>query len=113
MLDWLQYRKEVFERIGDIGAISPDTLRGYQTLSKAGQRADLLGAKTRELIALAVAVTTHCDGCITTHVGEALKHGATKEEIVEALGVAVALNAGSAMVYSARAIDAVDAHLVK
>jgi AhpD family alkylhydroperoxidase len=110
MLDWLQYRKELVGRIGEIGSLSPGTLQGYQALSKAGQSSNLLGAKTRELIALAVAVTAHCDGCITVHAAEALKHGATKEEIAEALGVAVALNAGAAMVYSARVIDAVEAH---
>jgi AhpD family alkylhydroperoxidase len=113
MLDWLQYRKELMGRIGELGALSPDTLTGYQTLSKAGQRTAKLDAKTRELIALAVAVTTHCDGCITVHAAEALKHGASKEEVAEALGVAVALNAGAAMVYSARVMDAIAAHDAK
>lgn len=110
MLDWLNYRKQLTGRIGEIGKLSPDTLAGYQTLSKAGQKNDLLGAKTRELIALAVAVTRQCDGCITVHTAEALKHGASREEIAEALGVAVALNAGAAMVYSARVMDAISAH---
>src|SRR5690348_4119254 len=110
MMNWLQYRKELLGRIGEIGKLSPDTVAGYQTLSKAGQKTGHLDAKTRELIALAVAVTTRCDGCITVHTGEALKHGATREEIAEALGVAVTLNAGAAMVYSARVLDAVAAH---
>ncbi|MGH8159461.1 MAG: carboxymuconolactone decarboxylase family protein [Rhodanobacter sp.] len=110
MLDWLGYRKELIGRIGEIGKLSPDTLKGYQTLSGAGEKTGHLDAKTRELISLAVAVTTRCDGCITVHTGEALKHGATREEIAEALGVAVAMNAGAAMVYSARVMDAVDAH---
>jgi AhpD family alkylhydroperoxidase len=110
MMKWLEYRKELLGRIGELGKLSPDTLAGYQTLSRAGQKTGHLDAKTRELIALAVAVTTHCDGCITVHTGEALKHGATREEIAEALGVAVALNAGSAMVYSARVMDAVSEH---
>ncbi|KQZ72433.1 alkylhydroperoxidase [Rhodanobacter sp. Root561] len=110
MLDWLQYRKELLGRIGEIGKLSPDTLKGYQTLSGAGEKTGHLDAKTRELISLAVAVTTRCDGCITVHVGEALKHGASREEIAEALGVAVAMNAGAALVYSARAMDAVNAH---
>jgi alkylhydroperoxidase/carboxymuconolactone decarboxylase family protein YurZ len=44
------------------------------------------------------------------HTGEALKHGATRDEIAEALGVAVALNAGAALVYSARVMDAVSEH---
>ena len=110
MLDWLGYRKELIGRIGEIGKLSPDTLRGYQTLSGAGEKTGHLDAKTRELISLAVAVTTRCDGCITVHTGEALKHGATREEIAEALGVAVAMNTGAAMVYSARVMDAVSAH---
>jgi len=110
MLDWLGYRKELIGRIGEIGKLSPDTLKGYQTLSGAGEKTGRLDAKTRELISLAVAVTTRCDGCITVHTGEALKHGATRDEIAEALGVAVAMNAGAARVYSARVLDAVSAH---
>ncbi|MFN7611037.1 MAG: carboxymuconolactone decarboxylase family protein, partial [bacterium] len=62
--------------------------------------------------ALAVAVTTRCDGCIAFHAEAAVKHGATREEVAEALGVAVALNAGAALVYSARALDAVEASYV-
>lgn len=85
-------------------------MRGYSTLSKAGERTGHLDAKTRELIALAVAVTTRCDGCSTVHVHDALAQGATREEIAEALGVAIALNAGAALVYSARVMDAVDSH---
>lgn len=110
MLDWLAYLKELLARIGEIGKLSPDTLRGYQVLSAAGSKTNHLDAKTRELISLAVAVTTRCDGCITVHTDAALKQGATREEIAEALGVAVAMNAGAAMVYSARVLDAVAAH---
>ncbi|MGR4894625.1 carboxymuconolactone decarboxylase family protein [Stenotrophomonas sp. ATCM1_4] len=110
MLDWNAYRRELKGRIGELGKLSPDTLKGYLTLSGAGAQTNHLDGKTRELIALAVAVTTRCDGCITTHVDAALKQGASREEIAEALGVAVALNAGAAMVYSARVLDAVAAH---
>ena len=80
MLDWLQYRKELMSRIGELGKLSPDTLAGYQTLSGAGEKTGHLDAKTRELIALAVSVTNRCDGCITVHTGAALKHGASREE---------------------------------
>ncbi len=106
MLEWNDYQKELMARIGEIGKLSPDTLRGYQALSTAGQKTGKLDAKTRELIALAVAVTRQCDGCITVHTDAAAKHGATVEEIAEALGVAIAVNAGAAMVYSARVMDA-------
>jgi AhpD family alkylhydroperoxidase len=109
MMDWNQYHKEVGSRIGDLMKLSPDTVRGYQTLSAANSKTSKLGEKTRQLISLAVAVTTHCDGCIIVHTDAALKAGATKEEISEALGVAVAMNAGAALVYSSRVLDAVEA----
>ena len=112
MLDWIQYRDELLGRIGEIGKLSPGTLAGYQALSSAGDKTGHLDAKTRELISLAVAVTTRCDGCITIHAAKALKLGATHEEIAESLGVAVAINAGTALVYSARVLDAVAAHEV-
>jgi AhpD family alkylhydroperoxidase len=107
MLDWKSYRTQLAQRIGEIGKLSPDTVRGYRGLSQAGEKDNLLGAKTRELIALAVAVTRQCDGCIAVHSDAALKSGATREEIAEALGVAIAVNAGAALVYSARVLDAI------
>lgn len=106
MHDWNDYQKQILATIAEIGRSSPGTLRGYRELSDAGAKKDVLGAKTRELIALAVAVTRQCDGCITIHTDAALKRGATREEIIEALGVAIAVNAGATLVYSARVLDA-------
>jgi AhpD family alkylhydroperoxidase len=106
MLDWNLYLKEITSTIGQIATVSPDIVRGYRAISDAGQKSGKLDAKTHELISLAVAVTRQCDGCITVHTEAALKAGATKEELVEALGVAVAVNAGAALVYSARTLDA-------
>lgn len=106
MLDWNEYRKKLLATIGQIGALSPDTVRGYTTLSGANAKTGKLDGKTRQLISLAVAVTTRCDGCITVHTEAAIKEGASKEEVAEALGVAVAMNAGAALVYSARVMDA-------
>jgi AhpD family alkylhydroperoxidase len=109
MFDWNEYRQQLSGRIGEIGKISPGTTRGYAELSGAGAKTGKLDAKTRELIALAVAVTRQCDGCIASHTDAAIKHGATREEVAEALGVAVAINAGAALIYSARVMDAYDA----
>jgi AhpD family alkylhydroperoxidase len=106
MLDWDGYRQELSKRIGDLGRLTPATVRGYRELSDAGSKTAHLDAKTRELIAIAVGVTRQCDGCITTHVDAARKQGATAEEVAETLGVAIAINAGAALVFSARAMDA-------
>lgn len=109
MFDWAQYRSDLATRIGDLGSLSPDTVGGYMLASGAGKKTARLDEKTRQLISLAVAVTTRCDGCIAFHSDAAVKSGASPEEVSEALGVAVAMNAGAALVYSARALDAVKA----
>jgi AhpD family alkylhydroperoxidase len=107
MLDWNEYRRQLAAGVKEIAQLGPDTIKGYLELSSAGQKTDLLGAKVRELIALAAAVTLRCDGCITVHTEAAIKCGASKDEIAEALGVAIAVNAGAALVYSTRVMDAV------
>jgi AhpD family alkylhydroperoxidase len=109
MMDWNEYHRQFGARVGELMKLSPDTVKGYQTLSAANSATSKLGEKTRQLISLAVAITTKCDGCIVHHTDAALKAGATKEEIAEALGVAVGMNAGAALVYSTRVLDAVEA----
>lgn len=106
MNDWAGYRGKLMETIGDMAKLSPATMQAFGTLDGAAGKGGHLDGKTRELIALAVAVTTRCDGCIAVHGDAALKQGATREEIAEALSVAIALNAGAALVYSARVLDA-------
>lgn len=106
MHDWNAYRQQIGAGVGELGKLSPDTVRGYVTLGGAGAKTSRLDAKTRELIALAVAISLRCDGCITAHVEAARKQGVTKEEIAEALGVAISVNAGAALVYTTRTLDA-------
>lgn len=86
----------------------PDVITAFGNLNAAVDQGKVLDAKTRELISMAVAVTTRCDGCISAHAAAAHKAGASKEELAEALGVAIALNAGAAFVYSTRALEAFD-----
>jgi AhpD family alkylhydroperoxidase len=109
MMDWNTYRSQVVATVGELGKLSPDTVRSYATLGAAGAKTNHLDAKTRELISLAVAVALRCDGCITVHAEAARKLGVRKEEIAEALGVAVAIGAGAAVVYSTRTLDAFSA----
>ncbi|HEV2160078.1 carboxymuconolactone decarboxylase family protein [Bradyrhizobium sp.] len=106
MLDWNNYRRQVVAGVGEIGKLTPDTVKGYAMLNGAGSKTGHLNAKTRELIALAAAITLRCDGCITVHAAEAKKHGATEGEVAEALGAAISVNAGAALVYSTRAHEA-------
>jgi AhpD family alkylhydroperoxidase len=84
----------------------PDVYRGYKELHNAALAAGALDAKTKELIALAIAVSNECDGCIAAHAHAAVQHGATPPEAAEAIGVTFLMNGGPATVYGARAFDA-------
>ncbi len=93
-------------QVREIGKLNPELTQGLKVIGDAPAKTGHLSPKIHELIALAVAVTTRCDGCITSHVKTAAQHGATREEIAEALAVAISLNAGAAVTYSARVLDA-------
>lgn len=110
MLDWNDYRRQLKTTMGDLSKLSPGTMEGYRAIATAYKENGHLDAKLRELMSIAVGVALRCDGCIAVHTDAALRHGATKEEIAEALNVAISISAGAALVYSARALDAVAQH---
>ena len=87
-------------------AAIPDVYDGYRRMHSAVFRTGALDAKTKELIALALAVSKECDGCIASHARGAARNAATAEEVAEALGVAIAMNGGPATVYGPRAFAA-------
>src|SRR6202008_4824416 len=97
MIEWKETIQDINVRLKELSTRTPDTLRGFGLIAGAGANAKHLGAKTRELIAWAVAVTTRCDGFIAFHSAEVVKHGVSDAEIAEALGGAINLNAGAAI----------------
>lgn len=106
MNDWRETLTHLRKAGGKFAEINPPVAAAYRQLNEAVHQGNLLDAKTRELIGLAVAVTTRCDGCISSHAAAAKKAGVTEAELAEALGMAIALNAGAAYVYSTRALEA-------
>jgi AhpD family alkylhydroperoxidase len=78
-------RRHLGKYLGKLRASIPETMKGFAQLHHAGSSDGALSAKTKELIALAVAVTSHCDGCVAFHTHDALKAGASDEEIMEAV----------------------------
>lgn len=98
MLDWNNYRSELMQRLGELGKLTPETM-SVVALGNAGNKTDLYGRKVRELIALACAVTTRCDGCIAFRRRRWRPVQPTLKLLK--LGVAINLNAGAAVIHSA------------
>lgn len=90
----------------ELRELIPDVYKGFGGLHAAAFRAGALDAKTKELIALAIAITTHCDGCIAAHAKGAARNGASETEVAETIGVAISMNGGPATVYGPRAFAA-------
>lgn len=84
----------------------PDAWSGFTQLHDAAVADGALPGKVKELIALAIAVTQRCDGCIAAHARAAAAAGANPHEVAEALGVALLMDGGPATVYGPRAWDA-------
>ena len=84
----------------------PQVYAGYRELHDAALANGALDSRTKELIALAIAVSKECDGCIAAHAHAAVLHGATPAEAAEAIGVTFLMNGGPATVYGARAFAA-------
>jgi len=82
----------------------PDTMAGFSAMASAATRDGALDARTKELIALAIGVATRCDGCIGFHMEALVKLGATREEVEEAIGMAVYMGGGPALMYGADAV---------
>jgi AhpD family alkylhydroperoxidase len=92
--------------IKDLAEAAPGPMAGFAALHAKAVAGGALDARTKELIALAIAVAVRCDGCVAYHVHDALAAGATREELAEAVGVAVMMGGGPAVVYGAEALEA-------
>ena len=89
-----------------LGQQAPEIMGAFRKLASAASKDGALDTKTKELMALAISITTRCDGCIAFHTRNVLKAGATRAEIIETIGVAIEMGGGPAMVYGVGALDA-------
>ncbi len=92
----------------ELRALIPDTLKAFGEMSRAAQKPGALDRKTKELIALAIAVSGRCDACIGYHSRGAGRAGASRQEFAETLAVAIQMGGGPSVNYAADALRAYD-----
>ena len=100
--------KIIKANMGRLAANQSQTMAAFSSLHEAAATPGALDFKTKELIALAIAVSLRCDGCIAFHTHDALDAGATCDEIMEALGVAVMMGGGPSVIYSTHVVEALE-----
>jgi len=97
--------------MNDVSALhegAPDAMKAFASLSTAATATNAIDTKTKELMALAIGIAVHCDGCVAFHVKMAHQHGATRQEVLETIALAIYMGGGPAAVYGGDALKAYD-----
>ena len=106
--DWKAANRSLSQSIAEYRKSAPDVAKTFSALAETATAPGALSPKMKELIALAIGIAGRCDGCIGFHTSAALRLGATREEILETIGMAVYMGGGPSYVYGAQALEAFD-----
>ena len=111
--DWPNIAANLTVAVKELRAGAPDTMKAFGAMAMAATQAKALDTKSKELIALGISVAVRCDPCIAFHVESARKHGATRDEVMETVGMAIYMGAGPSVMYAAQAVEAYDQYVAK
>ncbi|HEY0838194.1 MAG TPA: carboxymuconolactone decarboxylase family protein [Azospirillum sp.] len=106
--DWSQMTKDLSAAMRELRGGTPEVMKAFSEMAKNATTTNVLDTKTKELIALAIAVATRCDGCVAFHAKAAVEHGASRDEVMETMGMAIYMGAGPSVMYAAQAVEAFD-----
>lgn len=107
-MDYEQIANDVRKETMNLYKTVPDVMRSFQGLMSAVSKEGALSVKIKELMALAVAISSKCEGCLVFHVQNAIKHGASREEVAETIAVSIEMGGGPSTVYGGKALAAFD-----
>lgn len=107
-IDWSGLTSSLSQPLRALRGGAPGVLKNFSALAQAALKAGALDAKSKELIALGISVAIRCDDCIAFHAKAAVERGATREEVLETLGMAIYMGAGPSTMYASHAIEAFD-----
>lgn len=106
--DWKSFTDQTNARMAKLRKAMPESAHGFGALAQSAIAPGVIDSKTKELMALAIGITARCDGCLAFHAKAAKKLGASREEIIETIAVAVYMGGGPSMIYGGEALDAFD-----
>ena len=106
MSDYPKLTEAISKQVGNLRKDIPETMKGFSEMAKGAEADGALGTKTKELIAMGIAIALRCDGCIGFHTKSLVKMAVTRQEFEEMLGVAIYMGGGPSLMYAAQALDA-------
>jgi len=102
---------DVAKALGSLRKDIPETMQGFHAMAKAALAPGALSAIDKELIALAIGISSHCDACIGFHVRTLIRLGASREQLMETLAVCTYMGGGPSLMYAAEAVRAYEEFL--
>lgn len=102
--DYIEITSSISSNLKTLRSDIKDVMQGFSAMAQAATKDGALDKKTKELIALGIAISTRCDGCIGFHIEALVKLGTTKAEIEETLGMAIYMGGGPSLMYAAEAM---------
>ena len=111
--DYVEYHKHLEERLAQLGQELPGPMSGFARLHKKAVEDGALSCKVKEMMALAISIAVGCEGCIAYHVHDAVVAGATRQELLETIGMGILMGGGPGSIYAVHAMDAIDQFLPK
>ena len=107
-MTWQTKLDSTRDQLRGLNKTIPDTTRAFGALGKAVKEGGTLDFKTKEFVALGIAVVKQCDACIALHVETLIKSGASRDEVSDVLAMSIQMGGGPAMMYSAKALECFD-----
>ena len=104
--NWPETTQVLSSKLKNLRGGAPEVMKAFSSLAQTALTPKALDVKTKELIALAIGIAVRCDDCVAFHVKAAIQAGATRDEIMETLGMAIYLGAGPSAMYASHALDA-------
>jgi AhpD family alkylhydroperoxidase len=101
-----QVTKDINTQLAKIRKEMPEVMTAFSSLAQASTKEGALDKKTKELMAMALAVANHCQGCIGFHAQTLVKLNASREELLETLSMAIYMGGGPSLMYAAEALEA-------
>ena len=105
-MDWKSFIKDTRKKFANLNKEIPDTFEGFNLMGKEAKKNGIVDEKTKEFVALGIAISTRCESCIGMHVESLIRLGTSREELVEVLAMCSYMGGGPSITFSAKALEA-------
>lgn len=104
-MSWTDKLNTTRTQLRGLNKTIPDTIHAFGALGKAVKEGGVLDFKTKEFIALGIAVADRCEPCVVLHIDALIRAGATRDEVGDVLAMNIQMGGGPAMMYAAKALE--------